>query len=83
MTGRVFWIATLLLFLITVFPVLFSTEEISCADPTGCCKQRQTPDSEWYANNLNFSACQQLNGALDGNDDIFQPSGRVWWDLHC
>lgn len=64
-------------------PELFSGSCDLLADPAGCCKQRPNINATtWTPNHLTFAACQQLNLALD-NDNIFQPTGRVWWDLQC
>ena len=52
------------------------------ADPAGCCEQRPNANAVFVPNRLTFAACQQLNLALD-NDNIFQRTGRVWWDLQC
>ena len=54
------------------------------ADPAGCCEQRPSIEApNWYRNGSNFAQCQQLNHALDQDDDIFQPLGKVWWDPNC
>jgi hypothetical protein len=63
-------------------PELFSGSCDLLADPVGCCMQRPNTNAPWKRNNLTFAACQQLNLALD-NDNIFRPTGRVWWSLQC
>jgi hypothetical protein len=67
---------------LTLVPAIFSSNSSVLADPAGCCMERPNVNSAWAPNQLNFAACQQLNQALD-NDDIFQQSGRVWWNLQC
>ena len=67
---------------LTCILAFFSASSSVLADPAGCCMQRPDTNSAWVRNQLNFSACQQLNQALD-HDDIFQPTGRVWWNVQC
>ena len=78
---KALFVVGVLTFLTCVF-AFFSTSSRVLADPAGCCMQRPDTNSAWVPNNLNFSACQQLNQALD-HDDIFQPTGRVWWNVQC
>ena len=74
--------ASAVFFSAVVCQAIFLARDRPLADPTGCCEQRDNPNSgNWYRNSLNFSACDQLNRTLDNNDDIFKPTGKVWWNL--
>ncbi len=56
----------------------------AAADPAGCCKQRDSQQSDrWYTNNLGFTECEKLNQTKDAADDVFAQAGTVWWDLAC
>jgi hypothetical protein len=73
--------ASAIFFAYAVCKAVFPHSDPLRADPTGCCMQRADPQiRNWYRNGLNFAACDQLNRELD-NDDIFQESGRIWWNL--
>jgi hypothetical protein len=49
----------------------------------GCCKERDALSSRnWRKNGLNLQNCTRLNDKRDG-DNVFQPTGLVWWDEKC
>ena len=75
---KALFVASIVVFSMLV-PELFSGSDL-LADPAGCCMQRPNINVPFIRNNLTFAACQQLNLALD-NDNIFQETGRVYWDL--
>jgi hypothetical protein len=77
---KAFFIANILV-LSTFVPAIFLNRGV-LADPAGCCMQRRNANTQWAPNQLTFASCQQLNLALD-NDDIFQQTGRVWWNVQC
>ena len=62
--------------------VSISSNKYLFAQPNGCCMQRNSTNENWYANGLNFWQCKQFNQHRDG-DDVFAPSGLVWWDVRC
>ena len=48
---------------------------------SGCCKERSSASDPWYRSGSDLKICKDLNQA-DG-DNIFDPAGKVWWDLAC
>ncbi len=49
----------------------------------GCCKVRDALSSRnWRPNGLSLQNCTKLNEKRDG-DNVFQPTGLVWWDKQC
>ena len=51
---------------------------------TGCCKQRVTVNEPWYRSGSDLEVCKDLNIKIDKNrDNVFNESGKVWWDLAC
>jgi hypothetical protein len=57
-----------------------------CSGPllaqSGCCKTRQ-PNGPWSKRpELTFAECRDLNQEQD-RDNVFEPTGRVWWDREC
>jgi hypothetical protein len=49
----------------------------------GCCMQRQTTEGTWFEIGRDLSQCQMLNTTRDSNDNIFQPTGYIWWNIRC
>jgi len=47
---------------------------------SGCCKQRQD-NGPWREINSDLKRCKIENDAE--RDDLFRPSGRIWWDMSC
>lgn len=60
----------------------FLADDYSPFAQSGCCKQRRSTGEPWYVNGLNFGQCSNLNSQTDG-DNVYAPSGRVWWDQNC
>jgi hypothetical protein len=59
-----------------------------CGNPlfaqSGCCKTRSTLSTPWAKRpDLTFAACRDLNQQQDRGDNIFEPTGLVWWDRGC
>jgi len=51
---------------------------------SGCCKTRSAASAAWVMRpDLDFAACRELNKQKDGNDNLFEPAGLVWWDGGC
>ena len=50
---------------------------------SGCCKQRPNVNARWRNIGSNFEQCRQLNEEQDQGDDIFNPDGKIWWDVGC
>lgn len=48
---------------------------------SGCCKQRSSVNDAWYRVGSDLNACKNLNAAE--GDNIFHPTGKVWWDVAC
>jgi hypothetical protein len=73
-----------LILLLTPVTLLLTYDNFSFAKTKqpGCCMYRKSRDGEWYRKNLNFDQCMLLNNDSDG-DDIYQPTGRVWWNRNC
>ncbi len=46
---------------------------------SGCCKQLK--GGNWVKFNRDFKLCK-IKNSREG-DDIFQPTGRIWWDTRC
>ena len=57
-----------------------------CGSPayamSGCCKQRGSDDKRWRVIGRDLKKCKRENARKD-QDNVFQPSGRVWWDSKC
>ena len=52
-------------------------------EQAGCCKERDALSSRnWRKNGLNLQNCTRLNDKRD-RDNVFQPTGLVWWDGRC
>jgi hypothetical protein len=49
----------------------------------GCCKQRAAQHDPWYDNGMNFDQCKAANAKEDPPDNLFEPSGLIWWDVTC
>ena len=71
----------LLILLLSLWLILSSHYGLF-AQPSGCCKQRNSHEGDWYNNGLNFDQCQQLNRRRD-RDNVFDREGFIWWDLSC
>ncbi|MEO1492298.1 MAG: hypothetical protein AAFV19_09130 [Pseudomonadota bacterium] len=48
---------------------------------SGCCLQRQSDNAPWIEVGRDFEKCVERN-APEG-DDVFAPTGLVWWNLTC
>lgn len=48
---------------------------------SGCCLKRDSERAPWTEVGRDFAQCNDLNA--DEGDDVFAPSGLVWWDLDC
>ena len=70
----------LTLFLTAYFGIGSAPDDAAYAI-SGCCKQRTSANDPWYRTASDLNVCKDLNGT-DG-DNIFEPSGKVWWDLAC
>ena len=50
---------------------------------SGCCKLRDSYNARWRIDKgMTFEACKADNDRKD-KDDVFEPSGFVWWDVQC
>ncbi len=49
---------------------------------SGCCKERNSSDDAWSDKGKSFKRCEATNEKLD-KDEIFESTGKVWWDLAC
>jgi len=68
----------------TGLSVIISNANHFYAQQRGCCVQRDPRTGQWYRNGLNFRQCQDLNLRLDGRqDNLFNPTGSVWWNVNC
>jgi len=51
---------------------------------SGCCMERASSTGQWNDLGKSFEQCEIANTEEDGEeDDIFEASGKVWWDLAC
>jgi hypothetical protein len=50
---------------------------------SGCCKERKSKDSPWRKIKGDLDSCKKLNDKKDNKDNVFKPSGSVWWDVAC
>jgi hypothetical protein len=51
---------------------------------SGCCKTRPEAAAPWAKRlDLNFAACRAENQQKDGDDNILDAAGLVWWDEGC
>lgn len=51
---------------------------------SGCCKTRSAPNAAWTKRlDLDFAACRAENQQRDKGDNLFEPTGLVWWDQKC
>jgi hypothetical protein len=50
---------------------------------SGCCKERKSKDSPWRKIKGDLDSCKKRNDKKDDKDNIFKPSGFVWWDVAC
>ena len=50
---------------------------------SGCCKQRPHVNAKWRNIGIDFARCKTLNDEEDQGDDIFNPDGKIWWDVGC
>jgi hypothetical protein len=51
---------------------------------SGCCMERKSSTGQWNDLEKTFEQCEVANTEEDGEeDDIFEASGKVWWDLAC
>lgn len=66
-----------------VIPMAPDTIEMTHAGARGCCMQRATPQSPWYPNGMDFNQCRSVNQYQDGNDDLYQAYGLIWWNVNC
>jgi len=48
---------------------------------SGCCKTRKSTDSPWRKTHTDFDKCKKQNE--DEKDNVFKPTGKVWWDAAC
>jgi hypothetical protein len=49
----------------------------------GCCKMRTALNAPWTKRpDLTLAACREQNAQKD-KDDLFEPTGLVWWDRAC
>lgn len=53
----------------------------SAASTLGCCMVRDGARAPWVQVGTKFSDCERRNARED--DDIFEPRGRVWWNIDC
>lgn len=58
-----------------------------CSNPlmaqAGCCKMRPTLSASWIKRpDMTLAACREQNTQKD-RDDLFEPTGLVWWDRAC
>jgi len=50
----------------------------------GCCKQWDDNYRNWRIAGYDFAQCEMWNKQYDNDiDDLYQPSGRFWWDQYC
>lgn len=50
---------------------------------SGCCKERKSKDSPWRKIKGDLDSCKKRNDKKDDKDNVFKPSGSVWWDVAC
>jgi hypothetical protein len=67
---------------------LFVSALPPCSTPlraqAGCCKTRNALNAQWIKRaDLAFAACRDFNQTRDSRDNVFEPSGLVWWDRAC
>jgi hypothetical protein len=77
----VFWISVMLF--AHVMPMAQGTIEKIHAGARGCCMQRATTTSPWYPNGMGFNQCRSANQYQDANDDLYQASGLIRWNVNC
>ena len=58
-----------------------------CSNPlmaqAGCCKMRPALNAPWIKRpDMTLAACREQNAQKD-RDDLFEPTGLVWWDRAC
>jgi len=58
-----------------------------CSNPlmaqAGCCKMRRALNAPWTKRpDLTLAVCREQNAQRD-KDDLFEPTGLVWWDRAC
>jgi hypothetical protein len=70
-------------FVMTIVLMPVSEEGSIFAQQGGCCKQRSSVNTGWQKNGLIFRDCDQANRRMDGGDNIFDPTGLIWWDSFC
>jgi len=57
-----------------------------CGNPlmaqAGCCKMRPALNAPGPSARTDLAACREQNAQKD-KDDLFEPTGLVWWDRAC
>lgn len=82
MTSRANFIAALAVVLgVAGADVLIPSASASAS--FGCCMIRDSERYPWVETDASFEDCEQANFDFDDDDDIFEPWGRVWWNLDC
>jgi hypothetical protein len=49
----------------------------------GCCMQRTSLNGQWNRNGMNFRKCRDANQSQDRGDNLYSPSGFIWWNENC
>lgn len=50
---------------------------------SGCCMERDNPNSPWRIAGRDLDDCKTRNADLDSGDNILRPQGRIWWNTKC
>jgi len=50
---------------------------------SGCCKERASEHDPWRKTGLDFSKCKAQKEVHNPGQNVFQPTGRYWWDVGC
>ena len=72
-----------LLLFVAVFSMTLSNNNRLHAQ-SGCCKVRPTEETDWSRIDNSLEECTKLNEELDGKEEnVFEKTGLVWWDVSC
>jgi hypothetical protein len=77
--GRTF--ARIVLLATILIVTQFAT--ISVHAQAGCCMQREATGGSWFEIGRDLNQCRQFNAAQDSNDNVFEPTGFIWWNIRC
>ena len=69
--------------LLAAILILTQFTTITARAQTGCCMQRASAGGSWFEIGRDLNQCRELNAAQDNNDNVFQASGVIWWNIRC